>query len=431
MDGYLKIKTKIDNKDVDKQIKQLEDKIKKMQTDISQGEKEQESLQMQINQYEELANEAEEYRQTLKRLEKDRANMVKSDPNLVVSNTPEYTNLMTQIDSMKQKYASATKELDKQAPKIDKVYSKLEQVKAKQTENNAKIVQYRQEIEQVNMQNMQKGVDNVGKSITKQIKKIGKLGMAVIGIRSAWFAVRGAINAVTQYNDQVAADFEYMRYAVAQLLLPAVQQLVKILFTVLSYVNAITSAWFGINLFSNASAKSFQKMKAGASGTAKAVKEIQKSLQGFDEMNVMSDNSSSGSGTSAGGVAPSMDLTGMQGEVPAWLQWIIDNKDLIISTLAGIAGGLAALKLSDFLQTLGLISGKITGIKALGIGVAIAGIVLSILQLIKYIKDPSWDNFGKLITAIRCSGIRFRYGNIWITWHHSWSSYDNCRIGCK
>lgn len=35
MDGYLKIKTKIDNNEVDKGISELENKIKKLQTDNS------------------------------------------------------------------------------------------------------------------------------------------------------------------------------------------------------------------------------------------------------------------------------------------------------------------------------------------------------------------------------------------------------------
>lgn len=387
MDGYVRIKTKIDNSEVGKQIKSLEEKIKKLQQETVQKSQQQDSLQQEINKYEELTQNAEEYRHTIKQLEKDMSRMVKADPNLVVSSTPEYSNLSSQIDLIKQKYASVTAEIDKQAPKISKVYTKLEQVKNKQVENNMKIAEYRQQIEQVNMNNIQKGVDNVGQAISKQIKKIGKLGLAVVGIRSAWFAVRGAINSVTQYNDQIATDFEYMRFAIAQFLVPAVQQLVKLLYTALSYVNAITSAWFGINLFSNASAKAFQKMKNNANGTAKAAKEIQKSLQGFDEMNVIPENSNS-KGTSVGGVAPSMDLTGIQGEVPAWLKWIIDNKDLILAILGGIASGLLAIKLG------------LHGIKALGIGVMVTGIILLIESLLEYLQDPSWENFGKIISGI-------------------------------
>ena len=73
-----------------------------------------------------------------------------------------------------------------------------------------------------------------------------------------------------------------MGYCIANIIAPAIQGLVKILFTVLSYVNAITTAWFGLNLFSNSSVQNFQKMRKSASGTAKSAKEIQKSLAGFE-----------------------------------------------------------------------------------------------------------------------------------------------------
>lgn len=379
MDGYLKIKTKIDNKEVDKQIKELENKMKKLQESNTQNAKQQEALETELRQYEDLTQKVKEYEQILKKLERNRKNMVKTNPQLAVSATPtpEYSNLKGQIEEMRQKYTSATKELEKQSPKIDKVYMKLEQVKAKQTENNAKITQFKQKIESVNTNNIQKGVDNVGKSLTKQIKKIGKLGMAVVGIRSAWFAVRGAINSVSQYNDQVATDFEYMRYAIAQALVPAVQQLVKILYTVLTYVNAITTAWFGFNMFANASAKSFKSISSSA-------KEMQKSLQGFDEMNTVSSNSSS---SSSSGI-PSMDLTGPQGEIPAWLKFIIDNKDLITSTLTGIAFGIMAIKLG------------LEGIQALGIGIMVTGIIQLMQDLKNLLEEPTWANFGKVISDI-------------------------------
>ena len=203
--------------------------------------------------------------------------------------------------------------------------------------------------------------------------------MSVIGIRSAWFAVRRVVNTVKQYNSQVSTDFEYMGYCIANIVAPAVQKLTKLLYTLLSYVNAVSMAWFGVNLFANSSAKSFQKMKASA-------KEIQKSLQGFDEMNVVSDSSSSNS--NIGGV-PSMDLSGMQGEVPSWLQWIIDNKDLVLDVLAGITTGLIVMK------TKGL-----DPLEKLGIVALVMEVVQLIQDIIKFIQDPSFENFMNILRDI-------------------------------
>lgn len=388
MDGYLKIKTKLDNSGIDKDITELENKIKKAQTDNLGLDKEATGLQEEISQYEKLCNEADKYKEKIKQLEAERKTLTLGG--LSSTNVPQYNSLTTNIDLMKQKYSQATIEIDKQASKIDKVYAKLNKIKAKQTENNAKVQEFKDKIESIKINKVQNQINNIGKGIQGQISKIGKMAFAIIGIRTAWNAVRSAINIVSQYNSQVSTDLEYMRYCIANALVPIVQSLIKLLYTALSYINAISTAWFGINLFSNSSAKNFQKMKNNASGTAKSAKEIQKSLQGFDEMNILQDNTSS-TGGSTGVSAPSMDLSNVQGEIPAWLKWIIENKDLIISTLTGIATAVLLIKFG------------LEGIKALGIGVLIAGIMYTVMALIEYLKDPSWENFGKVIQGIGVS----------------------------
>lgn len=388
VNGYLKIKTKLDNSGIDKDITELENKINKVQTDNLGLDKEATGLQEEISQYEKLCNEADKYKEKIKQLEAERRTLTLGG--LSNTNVPQYNSLTTNIDLMKQKYSQATLEIDKQASKIDKVYAKLDKIKAKQTENNAKVQEFKDKIESIKINKVQNQINNIGKGIQGQISKIGKMAFAIIGIRTAWNAVRSAISIVSQYNSQVSTDLEYMRYCIANALVPIVQSLIKLLYTVLSYINAISTAWFGINLFSNSSAKNFQKMKNSASGTAKSAKEIQKSLQGFDEMNILQDNTSS-TGGSTGVSAPSMDLSNVQGEIPAWLKWIIENKDLIISTLTGIATAVLLIKFG------------LEGIKALGIGVLIAGIMYTVMALIEYLKDPSWENFGKVIQGIGVS----------------------------
>ena len=388
MDGYLKIKTKIDNKDVDKGIEELENKVKKLQEDNSKSGTEQNLLQKELENYKELQAKADSYKQKIKELKAEKMAMFKNNSALAVSvDTPEYANIKAQIADMKQKYTQATAEIDKQSPKIEKVYSKLDKIKTKQTENNTKIQQFKSKIESIKANNIKSSIDGIGKSITGQISKIGKMAMAVVGIRTAWSAVRSAVNLVSQYNPQISADLQYMAYCIANIVAPAVQWLTRLLYTALSYINAIMQAWFGINIFANSSAKAFKKMQSSAGGTAKSAKEIQKSLQGFDEMNVLSDNSNDSSGGS-GIATPSMDLSNMQGEIPEWLKWIIDNKDLILSVISGITVGLLAWKLG------------LDGIKALGIGVLISGIVYTIQSLISYLNDGSWENFGKIIQGI-------------------------------
>ena len=368
-DGYLKIKTKLDNSGIDKDIIALEDKIKVLENKNMSNRKEEKILQDQVNKYEELLAKADEYKTKISELQ------TMNGGKLTVSNPAEMAQLQMAL-------AEANQEIDRQSNGIRRVYSKLDRVKQKQQENNLKIQEYKAKIDQINTKNMEKGIDNVKSKLTSTIGQIGKMAMAVVGVRTAWNMVTRAVNLVKQYNPQVSADFEYMGYCIANIIAPAIQGLVKILFTVLSYVNAITTAWFGLNLFSNSSVQNFQKMRKSASGTAKSAKEIQKSLAGFDEMNVIQDNKSSS------GATPSVDLSKMQGEVPQWLQWIIDNKDIMLGILASILAGIIAIKFG------------LTGIQGLGISVLIMGIISLIKDVKAQIENPSWQNFGKILTDI-------------------------------
>lgn len=408
LDGYLKIKTKIDNKDIDKDIAELENKINNLENKNAISSREEKTLQNQINKYEELLSKADEYRNKINQLQTVKNGIVS------VSNPSELTNLQIA-------FSEVNSQITKQASGIDKIYIKLSKVKQKQLENNQKITQFKNKIDAIKANNIKNSVDGIGKSITGQISQIGKMSMAIIGIRTAWGAVRNVVSLVRRYNPQIETDWQYMGYCIANIVAPAVQWLTRLLYTALSYINAIMQAWFGINIFANSSAKAFKKMQKSAGGTAKSSKEIQKSLQGFDEMNVLQDTNSNSSSGGSGVGTPSMDLSNIQGEKPEWLKWIIGNKDLILSVLGAIALIIGTMKLSQIIgslinvivpiqtivSSLGKILLKINAIfsnlgliRSLGIAVLIGGIIGTIYNLIEYLNDPSWENFGKVIQSI-------------------------------
>ena len=233
------------------------------------------------------------------------------------------------------------------------------------------------ELNRTDLSGIQKNIDKVGSSVSKTISKVGRWALAVFGVRSAYMFVRQSASTLAQYNEQIASDLEYMRFALASSLQPLIEGLINLAYKLLTYVNYIAQAWFGVNLFANASAKAMQK---GASSAEK----MKKSLSGFDEMNVINENGSVG----ALGGLPSVDLSKMQGEVPSWIKWIADNKDLVISALIGIASGLTAISLG------------LSAVKGFGVAVAIAGITYAIINLIKFLQDPTFNNFINTIIGI-------------------------------
>ena len=99
-------------------------------------------------------------------------------------------------------------------------------------------------------------------------------------------------------------------------------------------------------------------------------------------MNVLSDQSSAGGG---GAAAPSMDLTNLEGEVPGWIEWIANNGEKVIAIIGGITAALVLLKLG------------INPIQSLGLGVMVAGLLLLFGDIIKFLNDPSWDNFANIL----------------------------------
>lgn len=383
-DGYLKIKTKLDNSGIDKDITELENKINKLETKNAEYSQEQSVLEKELNDYDNLKQKAGEYKQKLTELKTEKEAMRKANPALAVTaDTPEYANINTQIGDLQTHYNKALIELEKQAPAVDKIATKLEKVKAKQADNNSKITQFKNKIDAIKADKITRQMNGVGTSIKKQIGALAKMSLAIFGIRTGIYMVRNLISTVSQYNPQIKADIDYIKYVLANIFVPLVQKIISFVATLLGYVNAVMSAWFGINLFSNSSAKNFQKMQKNASGTAKSLKEAQKSLQKFDEKNVLQDSNSSAV------AAPSFDLSSIQGEVPSWLQWIIDNKDLVLGIIAGIGTALVAMKIVG-----------LDPILSLGLGITIAGIVKSVKAIINFIQNPSWTNFVEVLEGI-------------------------------
>ena len=267
--------------------------------------------------------------------------------------------------------------------KLEAQYSRL----SKQLD---KLNQKQADLNKTDLSNVQKSIDNIGKSTSNTIKHVARWALGIFAIESAYGFVRQAMSSVSQYNEQIATDVEYIRYALGSMLQPIIEGLIQLAFRLLTYVNYIAQAWFGVNLFANASTKSFEKNNKALGNSVKSAEELNKQIAGFDEMNVLNDTSSnSGGGAGAGAISlPSMDLSQWQGEVPSWVQWIAENKDLVIAGLLGIAGGLVAINLG------------LTAIQGIGVGIALAGIIFAIQNLIKFLQDPTFENFTNIIIGI-------------------------------
>lgn len=394
-DGYITIETKLSTNKFDKQITDLEKKIRNEEDKAQLKLKAKLQAEDELERHKQKIFEIEqEYEKTSQQVEHLQSIMSKQSQG--ISLTPQdFTDLQNypEINKQNEKLGAT---LDEAYEKQTKLNNKVEQTSLayKQTQDN--VQGYKTKVESVNLQkqqeqanNIKKGFEGVGKSVQKSIGKIGRMALGLISVASAYSLVSSASSTLKQYDKQYTANIEYIQYLLAQALAPALKFLVNLASTLLSYLNYILNVWFKITLFSKDSAKNFVKGQKSLKGASKSTSKIKKDLQTtpFDEMNVLQDTNKT-SGGDTGVTAPSIDPTTIGGEVPDWLKWIVDNKDLILAIMAGITAGLLAWKLG------------LDGIKALGIGLLIAGIVYTIESLLEYLQDPSWENFGKIIQGI-------------------------------
>lgn len=407
IDGWITIGTKLNTDKFDKQISDLENKI-------DSEEKKQEFLNNKTRQYKaelkevnkevkNLGNEWDYASNQAKKLEKA-LDVAKKNPLM-------NTSFMRQdYEKQVQKVAELEAQLSKAEKKQNDLTNKVKQTKLQYDKSVKSADRLRGKIETITLTKQNKDIKSMTDGIGSAIKKVGKLALAVISVRSAYSLLRQASSTWGQYNEQYARDLEYIRFALAYGLAPILEKIVQLVSTLMTYVNYLANAWFGKTIF--ASAKDFEKMSKSAGGVAKATKEIKNNIASFDELSILSKSSSDGAGS--GFLAPSFDLGNFETEIPEWIKWLGDNGETVKNSLIGIGTALGALKLADLAKNLGLVGGKLSLIKGIGIGVAVKGFADGVKDLQKYAEDPSLQNLGTTLSDIGESvvGVGLAMGNL-------------------
>lgn len=389
MDGEVIIGTRLDSKQLEKdlnaskkQLERYEKEAEKLTQSKAKAEVDLQPYKEQKKMIEEMTDQALQYAQTEK----------------AVKEQLETEEIL--IDELNKKYSSQLGRLSEINKKIKDNSVSQEMMKSKIEETNEKLKQSK------GFDSIKDHISDIGKGLDNTVKKVMRWGLAVFGIRSAYNAVRRAMSTLSQYDDDMATNVEYITYLLASTLEPVVKRIIELVNTLLAYINYIFKAWTGKDLF-NAS-KYFEKINKESAKTAKNAKEIKKQLAGFDEMNVLQADGSV-SGISMPSLPKLEDVP-----IPEWIKWIADNKDGILNFIKTAGILIAGLKLADLLIKVsgigkGLfdIFGVMKNIGALGtlifiagIATAIVGVITLIQGVIAYIQDPSWENFGEILDGL-------------------------------
>lgn len=131
-----------------------------------------------------------------------------------------------------------------------------------------------------------KGV-NVFKGLFSQVKKYG---FAVLGVTSAFNVFKKAMSTALSNNIELSNKFQAVWTALGNALTPLLEKVANLILKAFSYLNVFVKAISGgkIDLLA--------KTSNSAKSTASSLKEANKQLAGFDELNNLDDTSGGGAG---------------------------------------------------------------------------------------------------------------------------------------
>ena len=249
------------------------------------------------------------------------------------------------------------------------------------------------------LSNSTKASKNLGNALGGVVKKATNLGSALFNVVAVGglmgavglgaFILGKALDKANGKTEQLKTNLSYIGFVASKifenLLQPAIDKttgavngLVGALYKAVVYIGYILSKWTGKDLFAGTSAKDYAKSMESANKsakkTAKATKQIKKDLMGFDEVDKLSENTTSDGGTGVSTSKVNMPNLPNIGDVkiPDWVKWIADNKDTILKVAGVILALLGFSKVVSWLQPLGQFFGLFTGGK---LGGALSGVL--------------------------------------------------------
>lgn len=372
MDGYVTIGTKLDTKGLEKDLNKAQRELLKLDSEAEKLQEKKIFVELDLREYYKSIEEVK------KSTDRDLYLYGKTDEQAQqILETEEQT-----LRNIDEQYAKQLQKLSLINAKIKENADAQENMKGQVTSLNEELGKSSGQLDFGDIDNNAK---KVGNSIGSIVKRVIRWGLALLGVRTALSLLSRSFSTLSQYNEDLANRVESMRLLLATALEPIINWLVNMAEKLLQIIAGILNMLFGIDLYARASQLSANKMAKGFGGASKSAKELKKQLAGFDEMNVLTEPTESSGGGGGGGGFNLQKPDWDNWKMPGWLKWIMENWDLILGAIGLIGGALVALKLG------------LDPLLGAGIGLILAGIVNLIIDIIDFIKDPSWEKFKSLI----------------------------------
>ena len=384
-DGSIIIETKLDDADAQKELIKLSKKIDKMREELSEKQTQQSGIKSEL---EAATNEALKTEKVISRLKAEL-----SDTQQITSGNTNASPL--EFLSAQEKQAAITASLkeqeallnsqNKDAEKLGKQYTGItdkviNQSTALETAEN-RAAELTEQLSHAGKEagNMPPSFDKIGKKLQSMARRVFVFTVALSVLRQ----IKAFLWDVIKADAQASAAFAQLKGALLTLaqpiisvVVPAFTLLVHVLTAVVSQLARLVAMISGKSIDSaKKSAKALNDQTKALKGTGKAAKDAGKSLAAFDEINQLSDNSSSASGGGASSTDIAPDFSFLDG--------VDERLRKIANAVLLIGAGLALWKISSKLP--GML-GEI-GTKLAGMAIAIGGLML----MFDGLKD-AWEN---------------------------------------
>lgn len=324
--------------------------------------------------------------------------------------------LEEQIGIIQRAYQLLWKEIGDKKPTQEQ-QQELTDLDNKYKQLSDRLELYRQKLKELKEEEKDNG--EKGSSAFKGlIGAVKKYGLALLGIRSTFMIFRRAVSTAMQNNTELANKMNALWTGLGNAITPVLEMMVNAILKAFAYLSTFIKALSGGRVDLMASTAK------GAKSTASSLKDAQKSLASFDELNNL-DNGSSGGGSSGGFTNPfenmEMDTKWME-LLEKFGTWMNEHWPSVVTLLGATwlwLEKIGAHGIWDKIYTLSTF--------LIGIGIAIGGVIMFFQDLNDvtdtweaYLEDPSLENFysfmgelGELIqdVALVIGGLGLAFGN--------------------
>lgn len=218
------------------------------------------------------------------------------------STAEAYVQLQSQENQLKQERKDTYNVLKEES----NTFNEMNQQYNRMRQNNNEIKDKATQIEH-HTNNIGKNVKKINgdlrsgvNHLSQGIKKIIRMGLALVGIRSIYTGISSVLRTWMNSEDQLAkqtkANLENLKANIGSMLQPALQWVIGAFNNILGLVGAIVKQFTKLNIFANKTASSTSKMSKSASDT----------LASFDKIDVLKQDTSSDGGE---GTVEPIDLT--------------------------------------------------------------------------------------------------------------------------